>query len=64
MTTLPAVNPGDPVCHIAVPGRKVSRIREILARASDGGLHGRVRDDLATNVAVSDRDELPPGGKP
>jgi hypothetical protein len=63
MTTLPAVNPGDPVCHVAVPGRKVSRIREILAQAPGKSLHGRLREDLATNVTVSER-EAPPGGAP
>jgi hypothetical protein len=60
MTTLPAVNPGDPVCHVAIPGRKVSRIREILAKGSGEGLHERLREDLATNVAVSEREaDLP-----
>lgn len=60
MTTLPAVNPGDPVCHVAIPGRKVSRIREILAKGSGEGLHERLREDLATNIAVSEREaDLP-----
>jgi predicted deacylase len=52
MTTLPAVSPGEPVCHI---GRMTSRTRQILelqATASEESLHERVLDDLAANVTV------------
>ena len=52
MTTLPAVSPGDPVCHIAMPRKKIERIREALDKAPEESLHERVRDDLATSVAV------------
>ena len=52
MTTLPAVSPGEPVCHI---GRMTSRTRKIFeqqAAASQDSLHDRVLDDLAANVTV------------
>jgi len=52
MTTLPAVSPGEPVCHI---GRMVSRTRAVFERqaaVSDGDLHDRVLEDLAANVTV------------
>lgn len=53
LTTLPAVAPGDPVCHIAVPRDGLAAIRAAMA-ASDESLLQRVRDDLATNVSVSE----------
>ena len=56
MTTLPLVKPGEPVCHIAVPGRSLKAIRKTLADTSDRSLSHRLRDDLATNMAVSGRD--------
>ena len=61
MTTLPAVSPGDPVCHIATPRKKIARIREALEQAPEEGLDERLRDDLATSLAVypSDAPELP-----
>ena len=52
MTTLPAVSPGDPVCHVAMPRKKIDRIREALDNAREQSLHERVRDDLATSVAI------------
>jgi hypothetical protein len=52
MTTFPAVTPGDPVCHVAVPRGGVSAIRRALAAASSQSLHERVRGDLATSISV------------
>jgi hypothetical protein len=52
MTTFPAVSPGDPVCHLAVPRGGVSAIRRALAAASSESLHERVRGDLATSFSV------------
>ncbi len=52
MTTLPAVSPGDPVCHVALPRKKIARIREAREEAPEECLHERLRDDLATSVAV------------
>ena len=60
MTTLPTVKPGEPVCHLAVP--KAAVLRKI-AKTVDGmksaSLGQRVRDDLATNIAVSEREAEP-----
>lgn len=52
MTTLPATNPGEPVCHLGkLPaGAKPSRLRRL--RSEEDGLEGRVVDDLASNVMV------------
>lgn len=56
LTTLPSVKPGDPVCHLAIPHKGIGRIREALEASSDGSLHDRLRDDLATSVTVDDFD--------
>ena len=57
MTTLPAVSPGNPVCHLAIPRKKISRIRRALERAPEESLAERLRDDLATSLSVTERDE-------
>ena len=52
MTTLPAVSPGEPVCHI---GRMTSHARQVFeqqAAEAQDSLHGRVLGDLAANVTV------------
>jgi hypothetical protein len=54
MTTLPFVAPGDPVCHLAFPGRGIASIREALEAAPEGRLAHRVRSDLATSLAVEE----------
>ncbi len=59
MTTLPAVKPGEPVCHLAVPREPIAAIREKLA-ASPRTLHRRLERDLATNVAVAPLPEVDP----
>lgn len=52
MTTLPAVKPGEPVCHIAVTSaRALNRYRRLLGAAT-GDVHQRVRRHLATNMDV------------
>jgi predicted deacylase len=53
MTTLPAVNPGDPIVHLALPRGGVRRLRKALAKSS---MAERVRDDLATSVDVTEAD--------
>jgi predicted deacylase len=53
MTTHPAVKPGEPVCHIAIPDRKIGRIRKALAEVSAESPEARIRDDLASSIAVS-----------
>ena len=52
MTTLPAVSPGEPVCHL---GRLTTRTRKSIGQlieVSDNDLHQRVLDDLAASVTV------------
>ena len=53
MTTLPAVSPGEPVCHLCrLPkGLKPSAWRK--RRDEDHGLGERVLEELATNVHVT-----------
>ena len=52
MTTHPAVRPGQPVCHLAVPGRGVNAIRRKLAKAPDQSPEHRTRSELATSITV------------
>lgn len=54
MTTLPAVFPGDPICHVAIPKTRMSIIRAAIDNASVKSLHERVRDGLATSVTVTE----------
>ncbi|MEZ6068583.1 MAG: M14 family metallopeptidase [Planctomycetaceae bacterium] len=54
MATSPAVKPGEPVCHIAIPERQIAVLRNKLEAIPDGSLHKRVRDSLATNVTVTE----------
>ena len=54
MTTLPAVKPGEPVGHVAVPDRPLAAIRREV-RAAPRALHRRARAQLAAGVAVSRR---------
>ncbi|MCA9076608.1 MAG: succinylglutamate desuccinylase/aspartoacylase family protein [Planctomycetaceae bacterium] len=52
MTTLPAVSPGEPVCHLGkLPAdTKAETLRRL--RTEESGLEGRVVEDLASNVMV------------
>lgn len=54
LTTWPAVKPGDPVCHLAIPHGGVRRMRAAIEDLPDQSLNERVRSDLATSVSVSD----------
>lgn len=53
MTTLPTVKPGEPVCHLAVPGIGVAKVREALADRTRESLHHKIERDLATNLRVT-----------
>lgn len=54
MTTMPAVKPGEPICHLAVcTPTQLSRYRSRLGKAR-GDPHRQARRDLATNVNVVD----------
>jgi predicted deacylase len=62
MTTIPSVKPGDPVCHLAMPpAAKLQQLRTKIQELSKHTLHGRVRDDLATSLTISEvGDGAPP----
>jgi len=64
MTTLPAVKPGEPVCHIAVPKRSLRSIRRALKQGKPDTLYHRLQKDLATNISVSEREIDASGPKP
>jgi hypothetical protein len=53
MSTHPAVHPGEPIIHLALPGRRVSTLRRLVERIPAESPEARLRDDLATNVTVA-----------
>lgn len=58
MTTIPAVAPGDAVCHLATPKGGMTRIRRALrGLGEEHALHERLREDLATSLAVTEPGE-------
>ncbi|MEZ5988718.1 MAG: succinylglutamate desuccinylase/aspartoacylase family protein [Planctomycetota bacterium] len=58
MTTLPAVGPGDAICHLAYLTKKEAlRVDRAMSSLPDHHLHERMREDLASNVMVSGEDE-------
>ena len=53
MTTLPAVAPGDPICHLAFPKQGgLARIERAVGRLPEDSLYERMKDDLARSVFV------------
>lgn len=56
MTTLPTVKPGEPVCHIAVPGRSLRTIRKALHDEPTRSLTHRLRRDLSTGLHLTTHD--------
>ena len=54
MTTLPAIKPGEPVCHVAIPTKSMTQIRKILKASSRTGLYHRVRKDMASSISKRD----------
>jgi hypothetical protein len=62
MTTIPSVAPGDPVCHLAY--MKSGELRQALAAQEAlraRSLYRRTLDDLASNLHVSEVEDLPEG---
>jgi len=57
MTTLPAVSPGEPVCHLGkLPhGTRPSQIRRY--RSEEDSLEGQVAEELSTNLVVEEPSE-------
>ena len=58
MTTLPAVTPGEPVCHL---GRlpKGATPAQLLQRRARDDLRERISEDLASSITVVDSDHEP-----
>ncbi len=56
MTTLPAVKPGEAICHIASPQKALEEIQQEI-ESSPKTLHRRLEDDLATSFHVSEPEE-------
>ncbi len=54
ITTAPTVKPGEPICFLAVPVGKLSKIREAREKASDTSLHIQVRENLASSITITD----------
>ena len=54
MTTLPAISPGDPVCHLGRLDPDSGAADMTDSRADDAGLETRLSDELGTNVLVVD----------
>ncbi len=65
MTTMPAVSPGDPILHIALPytRKKFRSLEKSVDRIEDHTLENQVRDHLATSITVVEHtmDEDDPG---
>lgn len=59
MTTMPAVKPGEPICHVAVPGSRISTLKRSLSQ-SKPGLYEQVQEDLATSFDVVEFVDSPP----
>ncbi|MGJ8657258.1 MAG: succinylglutamate desuccinylase/aspartoacylase family protein [Akkermansiaceae bacterium] len=59
MTTMPAVSPGDPILHIALPdtGKQFRTLEKSVDKMDDGNLENQVRDDLATSITVEEYTE-------
>ena len=53
MTTMPAVSPGEPVFHLAVPDQDLSVLKRKFARRRPDSLHRRIQKELSTNIQVS-----------
>ncbi len=63
MTTLPAVSPGEPVCHIGKLMKRTKRAFESELGDTADSLHQRVLEDLAANVTVVElSDSADPSG--
>ncbi len=51
LATMPAIKPGEPICHLAIISQRFKSIRQAIEDMSPKHLHQRVRDDLATNIS-------------
>lgn len=54
MTTLPAVSPGDPICHIAFPRqRELARVERTISGLDKDDLFARIQADMARGILIS-----------
>jgi len=53
MTTLPAVKPGEPVCHLARPEKALAEIRRQIKKSSKT-LHRVIEKELATSFIIEE----------
>ncbi len=51
MTTLPAVKPGEPICHIGIPSVSMEEIRRKIKKEPET-LHRKVQTQLKTNIKL------------
>ncbi len=57
MTTLPAVTPGEPICHLGQLPKRMKPSHLTLHRAANEGLEERLVEELSTNVMVIERNQ-------
>lgn len=57
MTTLPAVSPGEPVCHLGKLPKGVKPASLRRQRRNEDGLETQLVNELGSNITVVDRDE-------
>ncbi|MDH3227767.1 MAG: succinylglutamate desuccinylase/aspartoacylase family protein [Thermoleophilia bacterium] len=55
-TTLPAVKPGDPVCHFGSARGGIKPILAALKKVSQESLHERLRGDLGSSITLEESD--------
>nr|WP_226895270.1 succinylglutamate desuccinylase/aspartoacylase family protein [Luteolibacter marinus] len=55
LTTMPAVKPGEPVFHIALPRLSFAALKRRMAARAGEGLHHEVQEQLATSLLVKKR---------
>ena len=55
MATMPAVKPGEPVCHIALPTISLSEVQAALDKLPVSNLYRRLRTHLATSIPFESR---------
>lgn len=57
MTTLPAVAPGDPICHLAYTKKGgLRKIEKAVEELSGDSLHERIKEDLSKNLMLDEGD--------
>jgi len=56
MTTYPAVKPGEPICHLALPGSRLAGLRRNRRIGIEPTAESMLREDFASAIAVSPLD--------